>query len=105
MNQWHSGIFPVLISNDMHVICTYHRPSRARSHPVIVAQYNTIGTEYTASLRRLAEIFFIIQPLPIPAPNLRVVQDAAPPRMNNYNVAPPRAIMTTNPSDIAPTNK
>ena len=70
-----------------------------------VATYNTIGTEQTAALRSLAEIFIIVQYRPIPAPTPRVVQDEAPQRANNDNISSPRVITANNPSFIAPMNQ
>ena len=66
-------------------------------NPAPAPPYNTKGTEQTAALCRLAEIFRIIQPRPTPAQTLRVIQDKAPPRVNIDNVAPPRVNTTTNP--------
>ena len=67
--------------------------------------YNAIGTEHTAELCCLVEIFLIIKHIPIPAPTPRVIQDAAPPRVNNENIASPRVTTTTTPSIISPMNQ
>ena len=45
----------------------------ALENPSYVALYNTIGKYQTAALHHLAEIFRIVQPIPIPAPIMRVL--------------------------------
>ena len=77
----------------------------ALEKPSTTAPYNTIGTGHTVELRRLAEIFCIVQPRPISATTPKVVKYEAPPRANNDNIAPLRVKTAIAPSVVSPMNQ